>query len=92
MVPLEVYHNSKSYCVYAANAYIYLKSNQSCDLHNFLFQKHVYLQNVTIICNAHIHGTLTDVISTVHDTWLDGSPFDWENFRSSPVTRSHGVP
>jgi hypothetical protein len=42
--------------------------------------------------HCHIHGTLIHVISTVHDTWLDGSPLAWAYFRSSPVTRSHGVP
>lgn len=33
-----------------------------------------------------------DVISTVHATWVDGEPSSLANFRSSPVTKSHGVP
>lgn len=48
--------------------------------------------NKILIHFGHIHGTLIHVISTVHDTWLDGSPLAWAYFRSSPVTRSQGVP
>ena len=40
----------------------------------------------------YIHCKMTLVISTVHATWLAASPSGSTILRSSPVTRSHGVP
>lgn len=40
----------------------------------------------------YLQGLLIDVISTVQETCDDGFSFESAYLRSSPVTRSHGVP
>jgi hypothetical protein len=85
--------------------YLFRSHSEFYYMLRFLWNKHSrrFLQFVFIskLCipvqskywsHCHIHGTLIFVISTVHDTWLDGSPLAWAYFRSSPVTRSQGVP